>query len=364
MIGLILSPNLVRYILLFDYSIGVILISSWLLTILRDSQISGYTISSKLKINWSNLKLAFPFLFVCVALIVFITLYTPLIYQYDAISIYLIEGKQLVVGSSSITNTWPTFGDGMPVVPILYSWFYVISTGPLLRIIPISLFLLTLLLTYAICKRLFPEKPQVAYAALISLVTMMPIWWYMAGASLYLDLVFIFFTASSIYVLIYIMMSGDSNPVSYLLLGVNLLLLILCKEFGILYAWFIIILLLFWRYRQGIRALLWNIILPILLLVPFILYDPGFSLIFYRGNVIAEVNTIIRVILLFAFGFLLFLALRGKDYPKPRSSVRKFLFIVLPLLVALGFIAYTFFSIGSPFGSLQELYVQKLSPLD
>jgi len=168
----IIFPKYLEYIMWFNYFIGFILTGYWFLTniLMKISNHSPY----KLRIKLVQLTLGgtLPFLLPMIAFIILITLYTPIIYQYDALSMYLIEGKQLIDGSSSIAGTWPTFGDSMPLMPIIYSWFFYLSDAPILRLIPLTFFFLTILLVYNMGRKLFPKNHHAAYISVISLISM------------------------------------------------------------------------------------------------------------------------------------------------------------------------------------------------
>lgn len=347
-------PGYERYLLWFNYFTGLVIIAHWFFTDLRCRlfYISGFKLGSRLR----QLKREPTLLFLvpCITFVVLITLYSPIIYQYDATAVYLIEGRQIADGAFSSVNNWPTFGDSMPVAPILYSWFYSLSANPILRLVPLCFFFLILATTSAICRKLFSENSKITRLALITLVSTLSLYWYMASSSLYLDLIFVFFITSSIYLLIHIIQE-DSHKVTYLLFGINLALLAISKEFGVFYVWFILLIWLMQRYKKTRHDFLHSSVVTILMLTPFIIYNVGFQLIFsyYNAATVASTN-IIRSFILIIFGLLLVLSLYGKDFQKQSFSRSSLLYTLLPFFIPLLFFGSTFFSLGSPFGSLLE----------
>ena len=139
----IINSNYVQFTLFFNCFVGALLVVNWLVDLLRSSFRFSRT---EIKSKFENLKIdkSFFFLFFAIIFIVIITLYTPILYQYDALAVYLVEGRQ-IANEPTFSILWPTFGDTPPVGPIIFSWFYQFSAAPLLRLIPLSFFFWLLL---------------------------------------------------------------------------------------------------------------------------------------------------------------------------------------------------------------------------
>ena len=60
----------------------------------------------------------------------------------------------------------------MPVVPIIYSWFYYICDNPILRFFPIGLFIFVIILVYKIGNIIFLDNKYISYLSVISFISM------------------------------------------------------------------------------------------------------------------------------------------------------------------------------------------------
>lgn len=359
----IMFPNYVKVVFGFNYFLGFILAVYWLFKEMLEVLFNLRARANyKIKCNLMDITLceAFLFLLPMIAFVVVITLYTPLIYQYDALGLYLIEGRQLIDGLSFLAGTWPTFGDSMPVIPIIYSWFFYLSDAPILRLIPLTFFFLMILLVYNMGRKLFPRNPHAAYISVVSLVSMTSLQWYMAKTSLYLDLGFIFLSASSIYTLI-LALDNEATRINVLILGMNLAILSLSKEFGIFQTWFIIVILIFSRFKGILKNPIQGLVLSISLLLPFLIYYLSFKTIFSFYDVdIVGTNMIFRFFILITFLLLLNFAFNEGEFQVPRLSLSKLFVVLVPLFVPILFIIRNLFVLGVPFGNLKEPYVQSL----
>ena len=364
LIANIIFPNYLKYVFWFNYLLGFILVGYWLFT--EIPRVSFNLSNYQVKINLMDITLGgtLPFLLPMIAFVVVITLYTPLIYQYDALALYLIEGRQLIDGSSSLVGTWPTFGDSMPVMPLIYSWFFHLSDTPLLRLIPLSFFFLTIFLVYAMARKLSPRNPNAAYISLVSLVSMSSIHWYMSKTSLYLDLGFIFLAASSIYALI-LALDNDSTRANFLVLGMNLAILALSKEFGIFQAWLIIVIFIFLRYRGTFHNWLWSLIQSLLLLAPFMIRLFNYIMIYSFSDIdiVGPVITF-QCYQLIAFLFILMFTVNRIDFQGTKLDLSRLIIVIAPLFVSALFFAHNFYSLGAPLPSLTEQYLERLLELD
>lgn len=363
LIAKIMIPQYIRYVHWFNYFLGFILAGYWLLVIAVKKLPKRPTGKLRINLTRSTLGGTLPFLVPMISFVVLITLYTPIIFQYDALGMYLIQGGQLAESSTSLDISWPTFGDSMPVMPILYSWFYQLTDTPILRVIPILFFFLSIFLVYRMARGLSPRKPHAAYTSLVSLVSIISLYWYMAKTSLYLDLSFIFFAACSVYMLMHVL-GNKSTRFGYVVLGMSLALLILSKEYGILHTWFIIGILLFSHYRVIIRNTFQAFLQGLFLLAPFLIRHLSYIAIYsfletpIMGPIASYQSFLICVFLL-----LLTLILPRVHLEGPTRNLSTLILILVPLSFPTVFFTHNFLTLGVPFGTLSEPYLQRLHEL-
>ena len=360
----IIIPQYVRHVFWLNYTLGFIIMGYWFLTdsLRKLTHWSGFQI--RVKLAKLTLGGTLPIMLPMIAFIVLITLYTPLIYQYDALAMYLIEGRQLVEDFAFLARTWPTFGDSMPVMPILYSWFFYLSDTPLLRLIPLSLFFLTMFLVYAMAHKLSPRNSYVAYISLVSLVSMTSLQWYMANTSLYIDLCFMFFSASSIYALM-ITFENKYIKVNFLILGINIALLLLTKEYGVFHAWFIFGYLVFFRYNKITKNFFYSLFYSLFLIIPFSLRNFSYLIIYTFA-----VNIDITLAIIF-ISFIIFLSLFIQTFIFMRGELKYIKFnlssliiVIIPLIIPILFFINNLLVLGSPLANLTETYIESLYELD
>lgn len=355
----IVAEPFISRVLWLDYLIGLGLVMSWIVRWTQSHILSQHRILIRLKPHQMSFGATLPFLVPMIVFVFLVTLYTPLIFQYDALSLYLIIGKQLAECPTTLSTTWPAFGDVPPVLPVLYSWFYVLSNSPILRWIPLSFFSMTIFLVHTLAHKVFPKNPYGAYISVVSLVSMMALHWYMAKVSLYLDLGFLFFASSSIYILLRLL-DTRSSKVIYFILGMSLTVTVLSKEYGLFHMWFVISILIFLcsgAPRKRLRSLL----LSFFLLFPFVVYHLGGIAAFHYDVKVVLQTTIFRSILLVVF--LPVLTLVSKNFLFTKSCFSKIIISVFPLFAAGLFFAHNFLLLGAPFGVLKDLYIQHLSKL-
>ena len=361
----ILAPTYANYVFWLNYVLGGILLGYLLLkglVGLRRKLSAKLTITLRVNLTKLTLEGALPFILLLSLFIGIITLYTPLIFQYDALSLYLTVAKQLVGEVVSPTNTYPTFGDVMPVMPILYAWFYHLSEQPILRLLPLTIFFLLMLLVYRLGRTLFPEARSIAYMSMVSYVSMNILHIYMAKTSLYLDLGLIFLIASSFYIMLQIL--EKNSPVIYLILGVSLSLLILVKEFGVFYAWLIIVILLFLRFREDFkRPLLVSLTFGVTLLAPFITFHIVSVILFPFYN-LANPPSIFRLSLYLPFFTLLTFSTSKSKIRGLRLSLLGLALTFATFSIPIIFFAHNLISLGVPIGStFKEFYIMELKEL-
>jgi len=355
----IIFPKYLGYILWFNYFIGFILTGYWFLTniLMKISNYSPY----KLRVKLVQLTLGgtLPFLLPMIAFIMLITLYTPIIYQYDALAMYLIEGKQLIDGSA-IAGTWPTFGDSMPLMPIIYSWFFYLSDAPILRLIPLTFFFLTIFLVYNLGRKFSPKNHHAAYISVVSLVSMIAFQWFMANSSLYIDLCFIFFAASSIYALM-IALEDESMGINFLILGINMALLLLSKEYGIFHTWFIFGFLVFSRYNKIFKNSYCSLIYSLFLITPFSLRIFNYLTIYSINKNIDVIPAIIfqAFIVILSLFLQILIFIRGELKYK-QFNLSSLTMAIIPLIFPALFFINNFLVWGSPLGNVKEIYIDGL----
>lgn len=355
----IIAPHLVNETLWVNYILGSVLLGFGAFSTFKRF------LKKDVSLHFNLQRITFggtlPFLVPVLIFTVIITLYTPLIYQWDALGSYLLLGRQLVAEVPS-GGGFPSFGDCMPVVPVLYAWFFLLSDTPILRFVPLLIFLWTILVVYALGRKLFPENPHVSYISIVSLASMGSLQWYMAKTSLYPDLLFIFLSACSIYTLIHTR-EKQTNQVIYLMLGINLALVCLSKQFGVAQVWFVMAVLLSTWFRKRLNSRIWALGVGTFLVAPLIVYYFGLGFVFglLEG---ARVSTIYKSLILAAFLPLLFFsALKLRNLQGPRLRGYRIAIIVIPLLLPTLFSVHNFFSIGVPFGFMKAPYIQRISDL-
>ncbi len=360
LISNIIFPVYFKHVFAFNYLLGSILVGYWLFK--KGPKIKFNLLKYNKKINLMDITLGgtLPFLLFMVAFMVIITLYTPIIYQYDALARYLTEGRQLIEGSSSLTGTWPTFGDSMPIMPIIYSWFFLLSDAPILRLIPLTLFFLTILLVFNIGRKLSPKNSHAAYISVISFVSTFSLQWYMAKTSLYLDLIFMFFTASSIYALM-IASDDESTIANFLILGMNMSLLLISKEYGIFLSYFIFGVLVFSRYNKTLKNSYSSLFYSLFLIIPF-------SVRLFSYLVVYSFTDKIGLMPVFVFQFfIIFLSLftqillyiRGElKYIKLNLSTLTM--VMIPLIIPALFFINNFLVFGTPLGTMKDNSIESL----
>lgn len=356
----ILFLNYLKYVFWFNYFIGFILVGYWLFTEIPRVLFNLLNYNKKFNLMDITLGGTFPFLLFMVGFIVIITLYTPIIYQTDALASYLIEGRQLIEGSSFLVGKWPTFGGSMPVMPIIYSWFFYLSDAPILRLIPLTFFFLTILLVYKLGRKLSPENPHAAYISVVSLVSTTSLQWYMAKTSLYLDLCLMFFTASSIYALM-IALEDESIGVNFLILGINVALLLLSKEYGIFYTWFIIGFLVFLRCKKNFKNSYCSLFYSSFLIIPFSLRIISYLTLYsFTENRGITPSIIFKSFVIILSLFLQTLVIIRGELKYIKFNLSSLTMAIIPLMFPAIFFINTFLAWGSPLGHLKETYIDSL----
>ena len=356
----IIFINYLKYIFFFNYLLGFILIGYLLYTKIPEFL---NVISIAYKINKISIKIRLNiilfFLLPIIGFIVIITFYTPLIYQYDALAMYLMEGRQLIENSLYLSETWPTFGDSMPIMPIIYSWFFYLTKTPLIRLIPLSLFFLTILLVYTIAKKI--SSTNSAYISVVSFVSMISLQWYMSKTSLYIDLCFMFFSASSIYALI-IALEEEFKKLNFFILGINLAILLLSKEYGIFYTLFIIGFLFFLRLKKIIKIITYcSLIYSIFLIIPFSIYIFNYMIIYsFTKNIDILSEMIFKSLIIIIYLFIQTIILIRDKYTYIKLNLSNLLITIIPLIYPALFFINNFLVKGSPLASLKETYIESL----
>ena len=359
----IIFPNYLTYVFFFNYLLGFILVGYWFFKeIRRILNNFSRTHHYQIKINLRNITLSgtLPFIFSMIIFIVIITLYTPIIYQYDALGSYLIEGRKLVEDSSSLTEKGSTFGASMPVMPIIYSWFFYLSNTPILRLIPLTFFFLTILITYKLGRKLSPENPHAAYISVVSLISTTALQWYMAKTSLYLDLCLMFFTAFSIYVLM-IVLEDESKGVNFIVLSINLALLLLSKEYGIFYTWFIIGFLVFLRCKKIFKNLYCSLFHSLFLIMPFSLRMFSYLMLYsFTKKTYITPSNVFKFFIIILFLILNILVIIRVEIKYIKLNLSTLVIAIIPLIFPALFFINNFFSWGTPFGTYKESYIESL----
>lgn len=214
-------------------------------------------------------------LFSLLVLIIILTvLYSPLLYNWDAVSIYIPIAKT-IVETESLTgpNIYYQTSQTMyapPLTPILMAFFMSIAGDLGFRIVPIVLSIMMFLVIYDIIK-MFVERPIAPALASFFTIVANPFYiLYYVKESMYLDLGFIVLTLFVLYETIKILSSHDLQTRQLLLWSIALALLIASKEYGIYVsiAIFTIFITLLIRNR---RSTAFDILSTFLFTLPFLL---------------------------------------------------------------------------------------------
>jgi len=189
--------------------------------------------------------------------------------------------------------------------------------------------------------------------------------WYMAKTSLYLDLGFICLSASSIYTLI-LALDNEATRINFLILGMNLAILSLSKEFGIFQTWFIIVIIYLANYNSKYQNTIKGLIISLFVLSIFIFNHYGFSSIFsfgeYKSNIIIK-TTLFRFSILLIILPLLILSFIGKGFKGQKPNLINLIIFISPLFTFVIYIIYNLTTYGSPIGYFTSPYAQKLFEL-
>jgi hypothetical protein len=193
-----------------------------------------------LPVNLSIEKLSYLPIIAIIIIIFFIAIYCHTIFQeWDAINYYIPASKSITLSNGFNYQTFTlSFFDTSPLIPLLYSW---IGASNLynLSILPLFLFILTIISIYLISKELFSKNnwllPIIIFLSLpVTLITL-------SSRSLYLDISFVLFLLSSLYSALRIIhnrhVSGETRTILpyYLMLSLSLTLMCLSRiEFGII----------------------------------------------------------------------------------------------------------------------------------
>ena len=360
LVARILFPALVGYIILFDYLFGLTLTGLWFFREVfpKLSVWQAFDQGEQVKkaIPWRNLLFLIPI----IGFIGIITLYTPLILNYDAVAVYLLQAREIIESPAIITGTWPTFEDSFPVMPVLYAWIMPLSLNPIYRLIPLILFLITALVIYKITKEQFPNNSPIWHITIISFLSGLAPFYFLQKSSLFLDLGLVLFSTTAIYLLLNIM-ENRSTRMLYLFLGMNLALLMLCKELGIFYAWFIIVILISTTLKPRLQRMFWMISTIGLLFAPFIAYAYGFGLLFTNYSLVelAPVGIFRLVILISFIVIFLMIFLKATSF-KPSLTPSGSFFLLIPLFIPAVFFIHNYLIIGTPWGTLLDPYIQIL----
>jgi hypothetical protein len=296
-----------------------------------------------------------PYILAILVFLTLITLYTPIITQYDALSSYLQITRDLASGYNSPIH--PSFVDRPPAVPILYSLVYLFGGLSAVRMVPLIFLGVLLVVIYKSAAVIEPKYATVRWVSVIAMCSMLVLYIYMSKWSLYVDLGFTLFLSILCYVLL-LMYNGRKDNAVFSVFGMISALSIITKEFGVFYFWiFLWLLLVLFRksvFGKVVERILWSS----LLLSPFLIYHLLSSNIFLAKTVQANITelTLFRIILVILF-FAVFIVL---GLPKfIRNISRKNLLVVivvLPLLISGGYLAHNYLTIGSPFGSYVSFY--------
>ena len=292
-------------------------------------------------------------------LVIFITLFVPIVFNYDAISIYLISARKILLPKKCIDLTWPSDVDGLLVFPILLAWFYFISIDIPIRIISILLFIMCIVVIYSLSQKIFNDDKISVFTAGIW-VTMPIILWYMCKNSLYLDLPLILFSAISMYLLLHIY-SNKPTPIYSLLLGISISLLLVIKEFGIYFAWLFTILASIIYLRINLETFKNKILIILLIFSPFIIQHFIFFYLFreiYLKFIYFITKTLFRLsILSIIFIIIIFYKIEIK-YFKYTKDIRNIIIFLVPFLLPLIFFVNNILIYRSPFSSFTIFEMQ------
>ncbi|MFX0136551.1 MAG: hypothetical protein ACFFDN_23125, partial [Candidatus Hodarchaeota archaeon] len=353
-----ISPYYLKYVYCFNYFLGSLLVGYVFFTDIARVRVRKYQI--RFSLMSITLGGTLPSILLLIGFIVIITLYTPIIYQYDALARYLIEGRQLVEGSSSIVGTWPMFGDSMPIMSIISSWFFYLSDTPILRFISLTFLFFTIILVYNMGRKFTPENYHVSYVSILALISMISLQWYMAKTSLYIDLCFIFFAASSIYSLMIILEDG-TKKIKFFLLGINLSLLLLTKEYGIFHIWFIIGFIIFSQYYKTIKKTYVSLYYNLFLIIPFgvhIFYN--FVIYLFTKNINIISSIIFQLISIIISSILQIIIFISGNIKSKKINFYNFTIVIIPIFISLLFFINNFILFGTPLGTFKIKYIKAL----
>lgn len=245
--------------------------------------------------------------------IVIATYFTHILWQWDAISIYLpaassvaetgFFGESLLLGSS-IENLQP------PFAILLYSWNLHFGASFFLRAIPLMFLFLTTISIYRIATTLWSK--YVGITAILSFITFFGLHFYMSRSSLYLDMALTFTLAASLLAVINAV-KGSRNIIFTL---APIALMAIAKETGIFYTFFFIVALVpRWPTTKAARVLK-----SLMLVSPFFLFTiMDASSPFFSGFSLVGDLFITRIVLIFIF-FLFFMCIPSGIHLKTKIS--------------------------------------------
>jgi len=241
------------------------------------------------------------FLTIVVTFIVIATHFTHILWQWDAISLYLPAAKSVaetgffgesILFGSNIENLQP------PLMILLYSWSFYFDTTFFLRAIPLLFLFLAAVSIYRIATSFWSKG--VAVTAVLCFISFLGVHYYMSKSSLYLDMGLTFTLSASLLSLTQTIKSSEAK--TRLLTTAPLVLLPLAKETGVFYMLFFLV-FLFFKWNRSRSS---TIIRSLIIVSPFIFLTLTDSMSpLFPGYEQATELTIARVALIFIFFLLL-----------------------------------------------------------
>lgn len=254
-----------------------------------------------LKVDWVWIL---PFMLL-LPLLLGITLYHPLFYEWDAVSIYLPTGKSIATTGELFNHYWNSY---YPVSQsmlsaIIYAWSYNVI-GDIPDILPFFYILLMAISVFCISRRTGQSR-LAALTATLTVLSIPSIVRYLAVDSLYADLPFVFYT--SVGILFALKFVQEKSSIALLFVSIAICLAALSKAIGLIFLSLLLAILVMHSVaqRNSIRSLLYvlvaNIIFIFFLAWNFIFY-PSESPAYFAKTVGPTIPITILAILLFIYG--------------------------------------------------------------
>ncbi len=175
-------------------------------------------------------RIEFCHLLILLALVLLVSIYHPILLEWDTVSDYLPSAKSLAL-TGDLFNIYRlsrySFLNGFSV-QITYSYFYYFNALDDLRLLPFVYFAMTAIAVYQFAKQ---SKAVINPILPICILATFPVTWkILAEKSLYLEIPFVLYSTSSM--LLCYKALKKANHSNYLFLGASLFNLMLSKELG------------------------------------------------------------------------------------------------------------------------------------